>query len=477
MRSERMLCGIVLVSLSFLAACGSSPTTSNTPNTPPAPAGAAPVSLTMRDTPPSGVTVLSFEISVTAATLNSSGGNVPLITGNPIRVEVEHLQVEKAFLNTTSVAAGTYAGITVTFANPEMTILNNSGAAIGSCANGAKCELTPTLSPVSVNYTGTPFPLTITSNQPVGLLLDFNLNDSIQSDLSVTPAISFSQLASSPGGEGHEGEMEEIDDITGQINAVDSTNSTIIVQDNSSGQTFTAKVDGSTEIEDYDHIGLANSFSSFQVGQIVEVDLMLMSDGTFTARKVELKQPEGVEQNMLGGAVVAIDSTTEFQMVIHDEAKDEAEMEVGNIVTVTIESGATFQIDADGITLPSTVTFQSSADLLVGQNVQIRVPSGTMMTSATTDQVTLHRTQTTATVLVASGTNFTVSNLTSLFTSAVPPITQIDVQTSPQTEFEDITDATALKVGDMVSLRGLLFKTSANPLLVADTVSKRQPED
>ncbi|MGH2361176.1 MAG: DUF5666 domain-containing protein [bacterium] len=474
MRSERVSSGVILLSVFFLEACGSS---SITPNNSPAPAGSAPVSLVMRDTPPSGVTVLSFEISVLSATLNSSGGNAPLITGDPIRVEVEHLQIENAFLDTTKVPAGTYDSITVTFANPEMTILNNSGAAIGTCANGAKCELTPTLNPASVTFTGAPFPLTITANLPAGLLLDFNLNNSIQSDLSVAPAITFTQLTVKPGQDGQEGEVEEIDDVKGQITAVDATNSTITVQDNYSGQSFTAKVDSDTEIEGFDEIGLPNSFSSLQVGQIVELGLMLLSDGTFKAKKVELKLQDDADQNQLEGMVVAIDSPTEFKMVLEDEAPDDVGIEVGNVLTVTIQSGAAFQIETDGITLPSTVTFQSSADLLVGQGVQIRTPSGNLATAVTTDQVTLRRTQTTATVLATSGVNFTVSDLTSLFTNAVPPITQIDVMTTPQTKFEDVSDATGLKVGDVVSLRGLLFKTAANPLLVADSVYKREAED
>ena len=97
--------------------------------------------------------------------------------------------------------------------------------------------------------------------------------------------------------------------------------------------------------------------------------------------------------------------------------------------------------------------------------------------SVTTDQVTLHRSQVTATVLSTNGANFTVSNLNSLFTTATPPITQIDVQTSSQTVFEGVADATGLAAGDRVSMRGLLFMTAGNPLLVADTVYKRQPGD
>ena len=204
---------------------------------------------------------------------------------------------------------------------------------------------------------------------------------------------------------------------------------------------------------------------------------MLMSDGTFTAKEVELKQPEGVNENQLDGQVVAIDSSTEFKMVLHDEALDDDGVEIGNILTVTLQEGAAFQIDSDGIALPTTVTFLSAADLLVGQNLQIRIPSGSSGTAVTTDQLTLERSQITGKVTSPGGIIFTVGSLPAYFTNASPTITQIDVQTSSGTQFEDVTDAAGLNVGDTVSVRGLLFKTSANPLLAADSIYKRHPED
>lgn len=472
MRSKRVLLAIVLTGVSILVGCGSNSATLS-----PAAAG-SPVSLVMGDNPPSGVTILSFRISVTGATLNSSGTQIQLIQGEGIEVEVEDLQVEKAFISTANAPAGTYDSITVTFANPKLTILNNSGAAIGNCASGAACKLTPALSPASVTDSSAPFPLTISANSPVGLLMDFNLNASIQSDLSITPTISFTQLAAKQGEDGSENEdFEEIDDIMGQFTALDATNSTITIMDNSSGQSFTAKVDSNTRIEGFEEIGLADSFSSFKIGQIVEVNLMLLADGTFRALKVELQQQEGLNEDELAGTVVAVDSPTEFKMVLEGEAPDDNPEQIGNTLTVTIQSGTTFQIDTDGMMLPAGLTFQSSADLLVGQHVQIRIPSGTVGSSVSTDQVTLHRSQVTATVMSTSVSTFTLNNLSSLFTSATPPITQIDVQTSPQTVFENVSDVTGLKAGDQVSVRGLLFKTAGTPLMVADAVTKRLPEN
>src|SRR5689334_20188977 len=72
--------------------------------------GNSPMSVTMTDTPPAGVTVLSFEVDVTGATLNP--GSVDLLAGrHAIEVEVKSLETESAFLNTTNVKPGTYTSL------------------------------------------------------------------------------------------------------------------------------------------------------------------------------------------------------------------------------------------------------------------------------------------------------------------------------------------------------------------------------
>ena len=60
-------------------------------------------------------------------------GNVQLIAA-PEKIEVKNLETESAFLATINAPAGTYQSITVNLSNPELTILNQSGGAIGNCA-------------------------------------------------------------------------------------------------------------------------------------------------------------------------------------------------------------------------------------------------------------------------------------------------------------------------------------------------------
>jgi len=479
MRSTRVLLLGLLVSAVLWNACGSGSMSPVVQNKPPAPAdnGTATVSLTMGDTPPAGVTILSFELKVTAAVLNPhdpTHSPVSLLA-QPVEVEIKRLEIERAFLNTASVPADTYDSITVTFANPQLTILNTSSGPIAGCAAGTVCKLEPPLGPASVTVSSAPFPLDLTGNSQAGLLLDFNLNDSIQVDLSIQPSVSFTQLALVPGDDKPqpEEEMDEIEDVAGQVTAVDVANQQFTFLNPLNGQTLAIQVNDATRFEDFDEAGLANTFAALAVGQVVEVDLTLMTGGSLVAKRVELRHTENEVEDEFEGTVVAVDSPTQIKMIVVSESDDSGTIQVGDQVTVTLESGAQFRIDDDGLTVPSDLVFASAADLLVGQNVQVRAASGSSGAAVTTDRVRLRRSRFTAAVAAISDSNFSVNSLPGYFGMADPPITQIDVRSTSETDFEDVSGISGLAVGNTVSLRGLLFKTSGNPLLLADTVRKR----
>ncbi len=476
MHLTRVALSGLLASVVFGAACNSG-SLMNTASNPPG-AQTASVSLTMGDTPPAGVAVISFEITVDKAMLEP--GDVPLLSTST-QVEVKHLEIEKAFLSTAKVPAGQYTSIVVAFSSPELTIQNNSGSAIGNCANGAVCELKPTLTTPSVNFSGPPFPLTIGADSSSGLLLDFNLTNSLQSDLSVSPSISFSQVSGPQAGEqegdgegdDQEQEMEEVQSLVGPVTAVDPANSQFTLMDKATGQSLTINVDSNTEFSDFQEAGLTDAFSSLAAGQTVQVELSLMTGGSMLAKKVELLQAQNQAEGEIDGTIVTVDSATQFEMVVMQESEEDGEMSVGMPVTVMIASGAQFSVDTDGVILNSGLSFASASDLMVGQNVEVRRTSASSGTTIVSDQVRLRRSTLTATVNATNGTSFTVNSLSALFTGA--GITEIQVTTTPQTEFEDVNGVGGLTQGDQVSLSGLLFKTSPDPTLVADAVRKREP--
>lgn len=448
---------ILVLLVGLLAACG----TAIKPG-PTDPSDTAPLSLTITDTPPTGVTVLAFEITITGAVLQP--GNVSLISA-PVTFETQRLLTGPALLSTTNVAAGTYTSITFTVANPSLTVLNGSGSTINGCANETVCQFKPSISPVQVSLSAGPLPLTITKGTPVGLQADVNLNKIVQSDLSLvlnSSAITMTQLPSVP----FAGLLTTIDDLLGQVTALGVNQFT--VQDAVSGQSFSISVGGSTVFEGFDQIGCAvmpQNFSCLKVGQIVSVDANLLGSGTLLATVVMAEDDVSL-QDIEGFAVAVNPISSQLQMVVLGESPTVPGISVGDLVNVNILQPTGLQFDRDDLPLPFNFSFQTTQDLLVGQEIQAQVakvflgPSGSTVVDAS--RIRLRSSQFTAKVASTGSSNFTLGTLPSVFTNA--SIAQIQVLTS---------SASALMAGDTVSLRGLLFNNSGAATLVTEKIRKR----
>jgi Domain of unknown function (DUF5666)/Domain of unknown function (DUF4382) len=468
MRKLAFLASAVLSVVALTAGCGSG----TQPTQPLAPRS---LSLSIRDNPPTGVSVLSFEINVTGASLQPSDPKKPAVSlvTTPIEVELTQLETEKALLNALNAPDGIYSSISLTFANPQLTILNQSVQPITmgtqTCLTGQVCEFKPALNQSSVTISSTPFPVTISASAPIGLVVDFNLNSSIQNNLSVTPSVTLASIPAKPSN----GEMEDIEGLKGRVKSVSSSSFTL--QDNTSGQTFTINVDNNTQYQDFKEAGCAaNNFSCVQGGQIVEVEhLLVMSNGTLLASEIQLD--DAVNQQQLEGTIVAVNAANnQFQMVVEDEQPAVQGVSVGNYVKISINAGAQFAVDSKNLSaaIPSGASFASASDLLVGQQVKVRaliVSSPVTGTTATTDRVKLHMSQFPGTVSQLNAPNFFVNNLPPLFNG----ISQVKVVVSSGTEFEGISGGSSLTAGNNVVLRGLLFKTATDPILVAKKVRKR----
>lgn len=432
----------------------------------------------MTDTPPAGVTILSFEVTLTGAALNP--GNVDLLGGKTPRIEVKQLETESAFLNTANVPAGTYTSLNLTFANPELTFQNNTGATLAGCANGAACEIKPA-GTLTSTFTFSGSGITISSNSPTGIQIDVNPNTILSAtlgvDFSQAGAVSAQQLPV------QQGKLDELEDLTGTVQSLDTTNKKFTLH--TLAADFPIATDNNTEFKDFDACTpTPNVFACLANNQVVEVDARLMAGGAFLAKKIELEDNKIDDE--LEGIVFKIDDTTHFEMVVLEELRDVANVANGNPVVVTL-SNPSFRVDNDGLTVPSVLqnAFEGATDtsqLLPGQVVQIRLtgpvtgsagPPSTL--AASTDRVRLRRSQFTATVSGApSGNDFDISGLSSLFTDN--GITSIRVQTIVgQTDFENVAGVGSLQVGNIVSLRGLLFKNAGSPpaILIAKKVRKR----
>ncbi len=470
-----------------LAGCASSSSSTHTPFGPP-PGGSVPASISIQDNPPSGVTILLFQIQVTAANLQPADTTqppVPMLTG-PQDVELLHLQTEAALLANASVPAGQYNGLSATFANPQLTIFNQSNQTftVGgqSCAPNQLCMLTPALNQMNVNIQAptSPFPVTLSAASPLALILHFDVNASVQGDLSVTPMVTLSQLPIPPTA------VTQFAHYIGIVTGVSAPGFTL--QAGLSGNSYNITTDSNTRYR-FDHSCPADDFTCIAVGQVLKVRVNEMSGGVLDATEIRLLAPKG--QPTFEGVIVSTNAAqNQFQLVLTDRQCQQppfVNVPFGGPVTVQLAASTTFTIDSDDITLPSGLSFASVQDLLVGQVVEFQpllpvAVAGTppnVMVTVNASNLQLEPSHITAAIsavnAMATPPNFTLNGLPPLFTGAGITMLQVDAVTG--TDFENISGVGALSSGQTVSVSGLVFNTPTQPTDIAEEVKLRMGDN
>lgn len=456
------------------------------------PAQVAPVSLVVHDTPPSGVSILSFEIEIAGASLQASSGSgtVPLTT-TAGGIELEHLQTKSGYLGSMGIAPDIYDSLTVTFADPTMSILNDSGATLTaggtSCAAGQVCQLQPPLNQTSVTVNSNPpFPLSLSASAGITIALDFNISSSVQGDLSISPAVSVSaQNNGQTGVNQNEDELE----FFGLVDSIYPSYQSFTLRVGSGSRPATLATSAATQFHFENQNCSAENFTCLDGVGLVRVEAEV-NNGTLTADEVD-----GIAQNVLTfssevppadealGTIVSVDpAQSQFQLVLHDlEGGDRfPTLALGLPVMVSVQSSSAFDVDAGGLSLSGGLSFSSPANFMAGQEVSISLAGLQTSGSATTldtNRVTLERSDVSGTVasVDTSQSTLTLTNLPSLFT--VQGITQILVETGSFTEFEDVAGLGRLGANQPVSAGGLLLQDPNNanePILVASAVRVRQ---
>jgi hypothetical protein len=484
MHRARLLPSVGTILL-LLAGCNQGPMSTNSSGTN-SNGQASQVSLSMTDDPPNGVTVLFFQISLTAAYLTPASGssNASLLSNNtPVQVDVTELQAISAFLSTANVPTGTYKSLTLTFANPQLVIFNASDQAISStCPLNTVCQLTPSIdNSGSLTFSTAPFPVSVAANSPIGFLLDFNLNQVIQSDLTVnlgvTNGVTVDQLpAAPPFGPPRFGFL------VGTVESVMSSGNQFTLQTRD-GRTFTVDANSSTGYENFPgSICSMSNFSCLASGQIVQVQVASVEmDGTLVAAEVSYVQASS--QQVVEGDVIGLNTSggkTVMKLLLH-WSPDAGLLPVGGVASVTVSSSATFSVNSNNMTIPAGLTFAAASDLVVGQEVEVDVVAGSLANSAgsgwwaphsvsfTTNSVALEPSQITGTIsgTDASAASFTITTFPNFFASwsnpnwmSWTPMT-ITVETTSQTAYQDLnTDSfSGLTPNSVVSVRGWLFST------------------
>ena len=418
----------------------------------------------MTDTPPSNVSILAAEVTLTGVTL--SPGNVSLFSGSTT-VELTRLQANIAYLTTASnIPAGAYTSVSLTFANPSLTIENDTAAAIGTCPVGSICTMPPT----STTNLSTVVPLTAFTLQPstpTGLLIDVNLDQLLSATLGAdfsagTTVTSFSPGVTAP--------PVGAQDVVGQVSNVSAASSTFTLTN--AEASYTLKVDSFSTLFQFPGSACATpGFSCLQNGQIVSVDIGIEPDGVIDARNIVFEDANSSDPEVEGMITSTNAASQQFNFVVLTVSASGTGLTIGQVLTVQYATSPQTPFTIDFLHIDNfqvgTTSFASfftgPADLVVGQEVSVRRGSTSTNATIIADRVELRSTQITATVQSVGEPIINLTNLPSLYFGH-GGVTQIQAQTSvmPATIYYEIggsVNASTDITGDLVSVRGPLFNT------------------
>jgi hypothetical protein len=457
----------VLILCAALAGCrGNTQIGSQIPNN-----GNSSVVLVITDTPPSNVTILSAEVTLIGATLTP--GNISLLS-TPTKVELTRLQTDIAYLATAAnIPAGNYTGVTLTFANPSLTIENDMATTIAGCGVGAICTIVPAAMPMSTTVPLTAF--SIASSSATGLLIDVNLDNLLTPSLGENFSAGTTVTPFTPAGTGAPPVGAE--DVVGHVGNINASSNSFTLTNATAS--YSLKVDSTSTFFQFPaSVCSTAGFACLQNTQILSVDIGIQADGSILARNILFEDPDSSDAEVEGMITSTNVGSQQFNIVIQTMSAPVSGLSIGQPITVQYSSTQTpFDVDfvhSDKFQM-STVgfLFATPADLAVGQQVSIQRNSTSTATQINADRVRLRMTRVTGTVQRGLPNLFLV-NLPSLFFGH-GGIAGITAQTSlsPPTIYFEVgqnINSSNIVIGESVSVRGPLFNVSGARTQVTNKV-------
>lgn len=428
--------------------------------------GSASLALFGGDAPECGV--LSFQVDMTGVTVTPQGGGTPVTvvsSSSPVTVDFAALTGFDTVLNTSTVPAGTYTQANISLTNPQITILDTTVSP--PVAKTIATTFSSGLATATVSANINPV-LTIEANVAQGLILDFNLRKSIQTDSSgnVTGAVNptfrvHPSVVTTVKGLG------EIDDLHGTVQSVSttSTNSNFTGSfelQRPSGQTLLVNVTSNTGFEN------VSGLSGLAAGMFVEIEAHVDAQGNIVAGEVEAEETSNLGFGILVGPVTSVSpslgAASSFTMFVREEFPDVSSVvPLRSMVTINITSGTIARIAFPARAVNEAGLTFNGTTLTQAQHVAVVVPiSGSTPMSTFNALGVILRQYGYVGNLTGTPTISTSSNLAGKFTFTIcSPTLQgqpITVVTFPDTDFDNgLTDLTSLNSSQTLVVRGLLF--------------------
>ena len=439
-------------------------------------AGNSSVVLAVTDTPPSNVSILSAQVTLTGATLNP--GNVSLFSGSTT-IELTRLQTDIAYLATAAnIPVGSYNSVTLTFANPLLTIENDTAVPIVSgattCAVGVICSIPP-VTTANLSTTVTLSAFTTASTSTSGLLIDVNLDNLLNAATGADFSAGATVTPFTPAGSG--APQVGAEDVVGHVTSVSAAANTFTLQ-NVMGS-YVLKVENTSSFFQFPSCATPG-IACVQANQILSVDMGVLSDGSLLARNIVFEDADSADAEVEGMIVSTNLGSQQFTMVTLAISAATTGLNIGNTATVQYSTApqTPFDVDvvhADNLVVSTTgLSFTAPAQLSVGQEVSIRRNGSSSGSILVADRVRLRATRVTATVQSIGAPNIYLYNLPSFFFGH-GGIKQIQVQTSTPTIISEknvLKNLTEVPLAGLISVRGPLFSGATTTLIATKVAIK-----
>jgi hypothetical protein len=407
----------------------------------------------------------SFTVTITSAALISEGGGAPVTlidSSNPATVDFARLEGFTNILGAAGVPPGNYSQLQMTLANPQLVTIDTSSSPPTSVPIAATVPTSSFTVPISPA-------LTVASSTTSGLLVDFNLWQSLQVDgngqLTGTVYPQFTIGATTTSG----GIVGEADSLYGVVQGTSTTGlpsgftgSFTLTTADGVGQTYTVLVNGSTVFEGDGVSGLgdlaANSF--------IEVDAVVNTSGQIVAQTVDVEEQTSTSSRLSAflGKVLSVTrdgsgNATSFTLLVDDEIP-------GMSGTIPLHSGLNVTVTGNTHYLINWRQWNRQSFLFNPQTLGVAekvavfgvLGAGTPPTM-TADHIFLRPRNVLGnfSTLVAAGSDDKTGGFTMIPCGPLFQANPLTVLTFPTSNFSGVNGLTELTQAPTLNVSGLLF--------------------
>lgn len=325
------------------------------------------------DAQPTFPSVVSFNMTISGITVNNSGGSLPVLL-NSVDIDFARLSGLHDLLDLEAIQPGTYDSVTITGNTPVIGYLDTTQTPPALSTINA----TPGTFSVTVQLKN---PLAVSQNDLVGLLIDLDLAQTIQTQNgqvtgTITPTFDVRALIS--------GDSEgQIDCLRGGVTSTDTSNSTFAME-GPHGRTWTVTTNAQTQWDDN------SSFDALTTNSIVEVSGQLDP----VTHNIDANEVGILSQDhfFIGGLATYVNPSTpnpatQLQVYVRTELPDVQPVDpIGSIDSFALDGSEKYFI-AD-FHNPLTELLFNNTTLAPGQRLGI---GGALSGSGNSQTLTIHR--------------------------------------------------------------------------------------